>query len=68
MYNASARKATERFIQNIRNGTFTKDFLTTSKNYNVNEDQVNLEAYKKFIRTLTYLDCIEKRKIFYVGD
>lgn len=68
MYNVSARKATERFIQNIRNGTFTKDSLTTSENYNDNEKQTDFETYKKFIRTLTYLDCIEKRKIFYVGD
>lgn len=68
MYNASARKAAERFIQNIKSGKFIKDSLTSSVNYNDNEEQTDLETYKKFIRTLTYLDCIEKRKIFYVGD
>lgn len=68
MYNVSARKAAERFIQNIKSGKFIKDSLTSSVNYNDNEEQTDLETYKKFIRTLTYLDCIEKRKIFYVGD
>lgn len=66
---ANAKKAAGKFIQNIRSGNIAKDTLPNSfENYTDFLEQADLESYKKYIRTLTYFDCIEKREVLYFGD
>lgn len=64
-----AQKAADKFIQDIKRGKIIKDTLPNSfENYTDYCEQADLEAYRKYIRTLTYIDYIDKREVIYCGD
>lgn len=65
----AAEKAVSKFIKKLANGKFLKDTLpNTSENYTGYYEQADLESYRKYIKTYTYDEFINKREVTYYGN
>ena len=64
-YLAIIEREKNKVLENTKQTTLK---LVSFEDYTDDDEQSDLESYKKFIKTLTYDEYINKRRVNYYGD
>ena len=64
-----AVQAAEEFICALKNGTLSKHVLPNNyEDYTIETENIDLQEYKKYLRTISYFDYVESRTVAYNGQ
>lgn len=64
-----AANSADEFIQALKNGTLSKHVLPNNyEDYTLEFEQIDLEDYKKYLKSMSYFNYIENRTVAYNGQ
>jgi hypothetical protein len=64
-----AVQAADEFILALKNGTLSKHVLPNNyEDYSVENENIDLQDYLKYLKTISYFDYIESRAVTYNGQ
>ncbi len=68
-HSSEAEQAAQEFITAIKNGTLSKHVLPNNyEDYTAENENIDLTNYKKYLKTMSYFNYVEDRKVAYNGQ
>lgn len=68
-HSSEAEQAAQEFITAIKNGTLSKHVLPNNyEDYTAENENIDLMNYKKYLKTMSYFNYVEDRKVAYNGQ